>query len=149
MAFCSPNFQFFPRQNFPTYSILYRRKQDSCRQAESCSWCEGLKYTLTDLCDWRTGLSCSHPPHNLATIINYNIKIINILQQYLHIYIYYLCTYIHSSPKEYISRVKGMYVYVLQCTKTLQHDCNVYNRFVGMSLSEPHSNLENGIVVHA
>ena len=23
-----------------------------------------------------------------------------------------------------------MYVYVLQCNKTLQHDCNVYNRFV-------------------
>ena len=38
--------------------------------------------------------------------------------------------YTYSSPKGYISRVKGMYVYVLQCTKTLQHDCNVYNRFV-------------------
>ena len=23
-----------------------------------------------------------------------------------------------------------MYVYVLQCSKTLQHDCNIYNRFV-------------------
>ena len=126
MVFCSPNFQFFPCQNFPTYSILYRRKQDSCRQDESCSWCEGLNYTLIDLCDWITGLSCSHPPHNLATII----KII-------------ICTYIHSSPKGYVSRVKGMYIYM--CYSVLK----LCNRFVGMSLSEPHSNVENGTVAHA
>ena len=33
-----------------------------------------------------------------------------------------------------------MYVYVLQCTKTLQHDCNVYNRFVqGILYSTVHA----------
>ena len=101
------------------------------------SSCEGLKYKLTDLCDWRTGLSWSYPPHNLATII----KIIILKYTTIFTHIHILCTYIHSSPKGYISRVKGMYVYVLQCTKTLQHDCNVYNRFVGMRLSEPNSNI--------